>query len=216
MGLGFQGPQWGKKLAGSLGRTPNPGRSCGEVTTEWPGGLWGAAQALKGQLSFHPVLLLTRMTTAWGLGRLGRTLPAAIQTSLSKSKHNLSHLTRKVDSRSLSELTFSPSLSSVFLMLDGCILRWVSRYWQRCPSTSPRPISCQLSSPRGAFLGGSNNLRADTIGLTREMCASLKQSLHLTTAWSGKATWRTGTEIPNLGHPQHWAHFLPSKPRPLP
>lgn len=68
-GPGLQGPQWSKKLAGSLGRTgagggggaagwSSPGRLCGEVTTKWPqrSSLSGLGQggALKGQFSFHP------------------------------------------------------------------------------------------------------------------------------------------------------------------
>lgn len=88
----------------------------------------GAGRGTKRPVQLSPMSLpRTIVTTTWGLGRLGRTLLAAIQTSFSKNRDNLSHLTGKVnDSGSLSQLAFLLTISQPCFLRAGYILRWVS------------------------------------------------------------------------------------------
>lgn len=200
-GLGLWGPQWSKKLAGSLGRTQgvraSPGRLCGEVTAEWPGKasgqdwvlllLAGAGWGTKRPTQLAPTSLpLTKMTTMWGLGRLGGTPSAAIQMNLSKNRNNLSHLTGKVNgSGSLSELAFSCTLHLSALFSSCWLYSQVARpiIGKDAPQPAPGPHPASSVARVGDFLMVPAIVSELTpTGRTWEACPSLKQFLHRTTS----------------------------------
>lgn len=193
-----------------------------------------------GQLSFHPCPCpLTKMTTTGGLGRLGRTLSAAIQTSLSRNRDNLSHLTEKVNGFRHGGIWYPWMLSGVCLSalspecslsrslplstLLSSVLALSSddspHYRQRRPSASSRPTSCQLSSPTGVFLNSSSQSpRTDTH--RTDMGPSWNGHLSDPAAWITCSPLEPVVEnqpeyrgrVPDLRGLLPWARFRPSKP----
>lgn len=134
--------------------------------------------ALAGQLSFHPCPCpLTKMTTTEELGRLGRTLSAAIQTSLSRNRDNLSHLTEKVNGfrhggiwypwmlSGVSLSALSPALSLSQLCFPQC---WL--YPQMTPpiigKDAPQPAPGPHTANSAAPLESSLTVLVKVPGLT--------------------------------------------------
>lgn len=213
-GQGSRGHSGARSLLGvweevSGGAGPAPGDCVVRSPQSGQGGssLSGLGQggALKGQLSFHPRPRLGQKCLLPEDWVVGRTLSAAVQNSLSKNRDNVSHLTGKViDRGNLSELAFllTCHLSALF---SACWLYsqvGLTITGKDAPQPAPGPHLASSVAPVEPFLMVSAIVSELTCIPEAVSASDHQPGLH-DPLWSlpWKSSQKTGTGIPNQGHP---------------